>query len=112
MTIAVGDGERILALRYSSFRNSQTLYHRRNARALREVGVPVRLPAWPPAPLIANGIAGREGQKTPDGWTEKTRRMLARAHSKKAVLHERTACSVKVVAGPRSHRELTLCVPV
>jgi predicted glutamine amidotransferase len=38
MTIAVSDGERIFALRYSSYRDSQTLYHSRNIHALREVG--------------------------------------------------------------------------
>lgn len=38
MTIAVSDGERIFALRYSSCRQSQTLYHSRNIHALREVG--------------------------------------------------------------------------
>lgn len=38
MTIAVSDGARIFALRYSSFRDSQTLYHSRNIHALREVG--------------------------------------------------------------------------
>jgi len=38
MTIAVSDGVRLFALRYSSSRNSQTLYHSRNIHALREVG--------------------------------------------------------------------------
>jgi glutamine amidotransferase len=38
MTLGISDGERIFALRYSSFRDSQTLYHSRNIHALREVG--------------------------------------------------------------------------
>lgn len=38
MTIAVSDGEKIFALRYSTFRNSQTLYRSRNIHALREAG--------------------------------------------------------------------------
>jgi len=38
MTISVSDGRRIFALRYSSDRASQTLYHSRNIHALREVG--------------------------------------------------------------------------
>lgn len=38
MTLALSDGARIFALRYSSDRQSQTLYHSRNIHALREVG--------------------------------------------------------------------------
>ena len=37
---------------------------------------------------------------------------LAEGKTKQAVLDEKTACSVKVVAGARNHRELTLLVPV
>jgi hypothetical protein len=37
---------------------------------------------------------------------------LAEGKTEQAVLDEKTACSVKMVAGARNHRELTLQVPV
>ena len=38
MTVALTDGKRVIAVRYSSDRDSPSLYHSRNLHALHEVG--------------------------------------------------------------------------